>query len=446
MKRIWIVLPLVAAAFGATGCADLFKKKDPSAVNALEAVTTESGDLVVTWINPTDFHDIAVTIERPGTQNKTLTVPRKLFDGFNTAEGPARLVLLEPEPGMYTVSVRSKAGVNVDARTAETKCIVPPPPSGGFITRNDIEARLQTASGSLEKAATKQTLDVLFMIHPDALEALGRIGPQACELFRQTTAGALTNVFDTAFEVDSRNIEGDTDGLGVVKRIEEYASLVEASGKIPRWPLHPDAVVLVDIRLTSSSFPGQLLVRLYDLRLTTLVENGVVLREMLYNVRPLVYEQFTNLRQIRHPDNKSEIAKAFREAWLECVSRMLCHPRFAEYSTLAMRLQGKHDPSAVTQPDRDRIQNLILARLTGEMKPFDPAKEERINVMVYERRARTLMTDLLFGPGVPGPMDIQPNSRIPARPAKTKPRTPAKTDGPSKKNKKNDKKKKKKKP
>jgi len=365
----------------------------PEAVRNLEAVP-DNDNLVITWNNPVDYEGVDVDVVDP--DGKRLDAKR--VSGFATRSGPARVVVLNVRPGPYKVKVYA-AVKSTDAGTRrasrEVVCHVPESVSGGYVTRRDL---------AMDR---KEPLDVVFFIHPDSSYAAGKKAAKpVAQLFRQMAAGVLSEAFLTALQVPGEQ------GL---KRIEDYRERVSTDIEPANWPLDPDALIIVDVRAPSREMRGQLCVRILDLKLAEALGKATDrLDRELYNRRALVVEEYERFADLSREEDLGEALRVFRDAWRGVLNQVLVNPRYLYYVERLAAYKRDRKPDAVR--DKEALQAFMFNVLPAEKRPYDEEEQDADKAAaVFKKRASDLEREVLFGPGIGGPL-VKPPPREP-RPA-----------------------------
>jgi hypothetical protein len=376
------LFPALVAAVWLASCQTV----EPRAVSDV-SVAAENDNLVITWSNPIDYED--VDVEVTGPHGKRLSRDRVF--GHATRTGPARAVVLQVGPGTYRVRVNASVNRSrADTRRAseEVTCRVPEPVSGGYVTREDL---------ALAKA---EPLDIVFFIHPgSSYSGRGKTGDGVVELFRQMTAGVLSEAFRTAIRVP--------DEIGF-KRIEDYRDQVATDIERASWPLDPDVLIVVDARAPTAEVPGQLCWRILDLKLAEVFGKAPDrLDRELYNRRPLVIEEYQRLGSQAQGSDLRAALRMFRDAWRGLLHQTLAHPRYRYYSEVLAAYKRDRRPAAVA--DKDALQTFMFDLVPASMRPFDASQTDADQAAtVFRNRARKIERDFLFGPGIGGPLVAPP--------------------------------------
>jgi len=397
-------LVVLLAAAGLAGC----MTATPQAVRDLKVVA-DNDNLVITWNNPVDYEGVDLHVTDPGGER----LDSRKVSGFATRSGPARAIVLHVRPGSYRVKVDA-AVKRTDAATRrasdEVVCRVPEAVSGGYVTRRDL---------ALEG---KEPLDVVFFVHPASSYAGDEeTANPVAKLFRQMAAGVLSEAFNTALQVPGER------GL---KRVEDYRERVSTDIEPAGWPLDPDAVIIVDVRAPAEAIPGQLSVRLLDLKLAEALGKGTDrLDRELYNRRPLVVEEYQQFGELSRENDLEEALRVFRDAWRGLLDQVLVNPRYRYYAEHLGAYKRDRKPDAIR--DREALQAFMFNILPDGKRPYDEEEQDADKAAaVFKKRATELEREVLFGPGIGGPLVKPPVRKPPPPPAEKAAPEPAKSPEP----------------
>jgi hypothetical protein len=385
----------------------------PQAVGNLQ-VAADNDNLVITWSNPTDYEAVNIQVTDPDGQR----IDSKRVFGYATQTGPARAVVLDVKPGTYTVRVVAavkQAQGDTRRESKEVTCRVPEPVSGGYVTRQDL---------ALDD---KAPLDIVFLIHPGSSYAGGgKTVKPIVRLFRQMTAGVLSEAFNSAIQLPDEV---------TLKRIEDYRDQVSTDLERATWPLDPDALIIVDVRAPSDRIPGQLAIRVLDLKLAEVLGKGPDrLDRELYNRRPLVIEEYQQLGDLPEEKDLRAALRIFRDAWRGLLGQALDQPRYRYYVDRLTAYKRDRKPAVIR--DKDALRAFMFNAVPEAMRPFDEKQDDADKAAtVFKERALAIERELLFGPGIGGPL-VKPPVKKPARkeapaPAEKKEPAPAKKEEPN---------------